>query len=114
MGDGMLLLRMLEPPVRPDGVNGRAVGSVPPRTPIESRPFDSILSEARALEVEGLTIAKESSVGLTAGGNLGSLRTLDEVAQIENQMLRRLLADQHVSTRKPTPAITTRAGGIEE
>ena len=49
MSNGGDLLRMLEPAIRPANL---PAPTVKPNTPIESRDFDSILDEARGMNVD--------------------------------------------------------------
>jgi hypothetical protein len=94
------LLRMLEPAVRPGGLPGPVSQ---PRAPLESRSFESLLEEARAMGLRGaaeaglageVTQEAGGSQGVTeprrpaSAGWVGRLGSLD---RIENGSLRRLI-----------------------
>jgi hypothetical protein len=86
--DGQMLLRMLEPAVRPDGVAGRATGAPPPSTPIEGRAFDELLTEARRIGTDDLLEQNQATQTRPADA-LGGLAQVD---RIENRSLLRVVA----------------------
>lgn len=94
MGNGVDLLKLLEPASRPAGLSGPTSTSKP-STPIESRSFESVLEEARALpaddeandEIGGDAATKKNSEAKAAG----PLAELVRVDRIENESLRRLI-----------------------
>jgi len=86
------LLRMLEPVVRPGGLPA----SVPqPRVPIESRDFESLLDEARSMNIDAQQVQEDCDLAQSAdqsklvrGRLIGQLAAVD---QIQNSSLRQLL-----------------------
>jgi len=107
----MELLRLLEPAVRPDGVSSR---SQPVSAPIESRSFDSILTEARDLsQTFDLNQAGTTQTNDTAQVNqsqgapesqrhegVGALASLARVDRIENAALRQLISSAGGASRQ--------------
>jgi hypothetical protein len=94
VGQESFLLRMLEPAVRPDATSGplsamqRRAGGVDPEAPIETRSFDELLAQAQAPEAMTDPSPDEKSAASTAS----PLAALAQFNQIENDSLRRVLA----------------------
>ncbi len=90
--NGVDLLRMLEPAVRPVGAGGP---SGPKRLPIEDRSFESLLVDARS--------AGESGGGTEAAEpqKLDPLESLSGLGAIESASLRNLIA-----SRAPASGVT--------
>lgn len=91
MSSGNILLKMLEPAVRPDGV---AAPVRAPAQPIETRSFDSFLHEARQMNIEQTVPSDECD---TTKGALGPLSHIDQVA---NASLRDLIAGRHMQANQ--------------
>ena len=88
MGREIDLLRMLEPAVRPGAVPGMAQPAAREQ-PIEERSFDSLLEEARSLNVSSAPEPEaHTPAGTKKAGPLAELAGLD---RIENAALRTLL-----------------------
>ena len=81
--DGLMLLRMLEPPVRPDGISGGAAQPLP----IEARGFEAILAEARDTAGDGAT-PPEAAEAL----RFDPLRKLSQLDRVENGDVRQWMA----------------------
>jgi len=81
--DGLMLLRMLEPPVRPDGISGGAAQPLP----IEARGFEAILAEARDTAEDGAT-PPEAAEAL----RFDPLRKLSQLDRVENGDVRQWMA----------------------
>ncbi len=106
MSNGIHLLRMLEPAVRPDGVEQRAVGAGAPSVPIEARSFDLMLRDAAS--ADAATQVSDDEAQQPAGA--GPLRPLAQVDRVENETLRQLMAHTH---QIPAPS-DTNAGAVTE
>ncbi|MEX2672954.1 MAG: hypothetical protein WD294_12690 [Phycisphaeraceae bacterium] len=89
MADSSLLLRMLEPAVRPvSAPEGRGASSA--AVPIEERSFESLLGEA--ISTESADVDDPSvSTGSDAPGASNLLGPLSQVGAIENASLRTLI-----------------------
>lgn len=90
MANEDLLLRMLSPVVRPDGVS--PVGRQAARQPFESRPFESFLDEARHMDVTDDAASAAAKPACAAPPGLDN---------IENPQVRSLLTNLHQSARRP-------------
>jgi hypothetical protein len=94
------LLRLLEPAVRPGGLSG---ASRAPAEPIEQRSFESLLDEARSIELPGAGAAEpdllegspEEPPAKKPAGLIGQLAQFD---RIDNPSLRRLIAGEQEGT----------------
>lgn len=96
MADGVMLLRMLEPAVRPDGVAGRAVGAPPPNTSIESQTFEAILARTHDTSPDADRLESGAATALVSSDSVPNLLDgLSAVDQIENQGLRALIDSPH-------------------
>jgi hypothetical protein len=101
------LLRLLEPAVRPGGLSGP---SKAPTEPIEQRSFESLLEEARSLNVTG-NVAGAAEPDLLEGSQekppespeppespakkpAGLIGQLAQFDRIDNPSLRRLIAGE--------------------
>lgn len=91
MSGGADLLRMLEPAVRPAKATPCAAAPRQPVAPIEARSFDSLLQEARQMNVDEADNI-DAAGGAKAPVQAGPLGVLVGVDAIENDALRRLLA----------------------
>ena len=96
MADGVQLLRLLDPIVRPDGRVGQVRVAKDTALPIESRSFDSLLQEARAMATDGFERLHPSEVGSAHSGEAtptdpGLLKPLGQVERIENASLLRIV-----------------------
>ena len=97
MGDGIALLRMLEPAVRPDGIDGRAIGAAPPVEPIESRGFEAILADVAGPVSDTVTASDLAP-------DPGPLETLADLDWIENGTVRDWLQHRVAPlTERPAP-----------
>jgi len=98
MANEGMLLRLLEPVVRPDGLPSS--GSKPQAVPFDQRSFNSFLNEAKQLDMMGNEQTNEA-VNLNAqkANSLGALSSLDRV---ENATLRMMLN----STNQPKNTTT--------
>ena len=88
--DGLFLLRMLEPPVRPDGVFSPAP---PPTPPIESRGFDAILAEAQEITGSG-----EAGGEKVAKSGIDALQVLAQLDRVQNGTVRAWMAKREGAT----------------
>lgn len=84
MGNQVDLLRLLEPAARPAGLPAPSAPG-PRNLPIESRSFDSLLTEAQKLPDESATPAAETTKIAKPTGGL--LQGLSRVDRIENGSL---------------------------
>ena len=96
MADGAQLLRLLDPIVRPDGRMGQVRAPQDTALPIESRSFDSLLQEARAMATDGFNGLHPGEVGDVHSGEAtpkepGLLKPLGQVERIENASLLRIV-----------------------
>jgi hypothetical protein len=89
MGQGVDLLRLLEPAVRPGGLPGVAKAPVPP---IEERSFEALLEEARQdpASAEGQAPAADESTAPSVPKAM-PLAPLGQIDRIENRSLRDLI-----------------------
>jgi hypothetical protein len=102
MGNASELLRMLEPAVRPVNVPG-APGAAARPGPIESRDFDSLLDEARQMNLMTPPVVPDADAARRAGvdapansapsdtGAAAALSPLMQFDRIENPSLRALI-----------------------
>ncbi|MEX0655199.1 MAG: hypothetical protein WD534_13185 [Phycisphaeraceae bacterium] len=89
MADSGLLLRMLEPAVRPVAAPEGRSAPQPTDVPIEQRSFESLLSEARGGGAMGAD--EELSVPAAKAEPVNLLGPLSQVGAIENTSLRALV-----------------------
>jgi len=94
MSEASNLLRMLEPAVRPGNLPGPVLPPSAAREPIETQSFESLLEEARQVnltevaDLDESDVSAESRVNKTVTGLLGPLAQIDAV---ENASLRELI-----------------------
>jgi len=88
MANEELLLRMLEPVVRPDGISGRGRA---PSQPFESQSFEAMLAEAHKQESPSLPQGS-AAASRTAEPARAWCARLGQIDQIENPTLRNLIA----------------------
>ena len=94
MGNGVDLLKMLEPTVRPGGLQGptKAGGA---QGPIETRSFESLLNEATGGDSQDTGTGNDGAVqGVTGSKKADPLQALSQLGQIENPALRRLMGGE--------------------
>lgn len=97
MGNGVDLLRMLEPavrPVTPVSSSGSPPKVRPDAVPIESRSFDELLDQARQMTTtapEGGADEQGSGAVGELRGRVGAMADLVRVDRIENDSLRILI-----------------------
>ncbi len=91
--DGHMLLKMLEPAIRPGGLGGV---ERPPNRPLEQQSFEELLSQRMTPEAETDDTPGRSSQDAAADASTkqGPLGQLARVDQIENASLRDLIARQ--------------------
>ena len=92
MADGVQLLRLLEPVVRPDGRIGQVRAAKDTALPIEARSFDSLLQEVRTMATDGIDQPQHGEATLA---DPGLLKPLGRVEKIENASLLRIVAGDH-------------------
>lgn len=90
MSNAANLLRMLEPPVRPDGLAGAPRGAQP-TTPIESQSFDAVLRQAQAMADEQVTQTDDEAEQANIG-QASRFTALGGLDRIDNATLRELIA----------------------
>lgn len=88
MANEELLLRMLEPVVRPDGIAGRGRA---PSQPFESQSFEAMLAEAHKQE-ETSSPQMAQTLNQSAEPARAWCARLGQIDQIENPTLRNLIA----------------------
>ena len=92
---------MLEPAVRPGGLPGP---TQQPHVPIESRNFESLLDEARSMNIDSQQArdaTAQSTGSQIAAGKVGLMGQLASVDRIENSSLRHLLKGASVTPSLP-------------
>lgn len=91
MANEGMLLRLLEPIVRPDGLPSRSTPT--PAQPFEARSFESFMQEARSISVDE---ANGDAIDQTTQSPAkdASLNALSGVDRIENAALRNIVQTQ--------------------
>lgn len=87
MSNAAALLRLLEPAVRPDGVNH----APPARAPIEAQRFDELLGQARQ-NVEAPQGVADAAAADESGRPHGALDALAGLDRMDNAAIRTLRA----------------------
>jgi len=95
--DGHMLLKMLEPAIRPGPMGG---SDRPARLPVEQQSFEELLSQRMTPVIEADDTDASAADGKAASASKGSgpLGQLARVDQIENASLRDLIA-RHADER---------------
>jgi hypothetical protein len=91
MSQGVDLLRLLEPAVRPGGLPGAAKAPTPP---MEQRDFEALLAEAQQDQAGAASEAPASDDGgaaHAAAPKAAPLAPLGQIDRIENRSLRALI-----------------------
>jgi len=91
MGQGVDLLRLLEPAVRPGGLPGAAKAPTPP---LEQRDFEALLAEARqdpGPAAAAAPAADDAAAAPAATPKAAPLAPLGQIDRIENRSLRALI-----------------------
>lgn len=90
MSNGVDLLRLLEPAVRPGGLAG---GKALPTQPIESRSFESLLEEAKAAGLPQQAVNEPNRASA-----VDPLKPLARVDLIDNAALLRMIGGERAAT----------------
>lgn len=99
MSTGMELLRLLEPAVRPGGLQGPGIA---PSEPIESRSFESLLEEAQSTPTTKATESMNEATTKEMGqAKLNDpLAALARVDLIDNAALLRIIGTDRAGTAR--------------
>ena len=94
MASGIDLLRLLEPAVRPDGLQGSRCA---PKEPFESRSFESLLEEAQSQAQVQARSAESATNKTKAIDPLGPLARVDG---IDNAALLKIIGNDRAGTAR--------------
>jgi len=98
--DVSILLKMLEPAVRPGGL-GSATGASPAKTPdapFEAQPFEQLLRSAKT-ESARTPPAEQAEAAKPAVPSATALAPLSDLGRVENADVRRLLSQPPIQTK---------------